>query len=67
MPTPRTTLSVPLPTYGPLNGTSMATPIVSAAGALTLSVLGSRDGNLFKGQQVGCFVRVLSNQQQKSS
>ncbi len=35
-------------TYGPLNGTSMATPIVTGAAAMTLSLLGAADGNFFK-------------------
>jgi subtilisin family serine protease len=39
-------------TYGPLNGTSMATPIVSASAALTLSLLGASDGNYYKAAQV---------------
>ncbi len=39
-------------TYGPLNGTSMATPIVTGAAAMTLSRLGAADGNFFKATAV---------------
>jgi subtilisin family serine protease len=39
-------------TFGPLNGTSMATPIVSGAAAMTLSLLGATDGNYYKATQV---------------
>ena len=39
-------------TYGPMNGTSMATPITSGASAMVLSLLGASDGNYFKAEQV---------------
>lgn len=40
-------------TYGPLNGTSMATPIVSGIAALVTSVLGAGTGSYYRALQVG--------------
>ncbi|GAX83406.1 hypothetical protein CEUSTIGMA_g10831.t1 [Chlamydomonas eustigma] len=38
-------------TYGPLNGTSMATPIVTGSAAMTLSLLGASNGNFYQAVQ----------------
>jgi len=50
---PCPSLSVITHTYGPENGTSMATPIVSGCAAMALSLLGASDGNYFRATQVG--------------
>ncbi|GAX83058.1 hypothetical protein CEUSTIGMA_g10484.t1 [Chlamydomonas eustigma] len=39
-------------TYGPLNGTSMATPIVTGSAAMTLGLLGAANGDYYQAVQV---------------
>ncbi|GIM09669.1 hypothetical protein Vretimale_13522 [Volvox reticuliferus] len=44
--------TIPKDNYGVKTGSSMATPLVSGAAALVLSVLGSKDGNYFQATRV---------------
>ncbi|GIL48808.1 hypothetical protein Vafri_5235 [Volvox africanus] len=44
--------TLPRDNYGIKTGSSMATPLVSGAAALVLSVLGSKDGNYFQASRV---------------
>lgn len=58
-------LSVISHTYGPMNGTSMAAPIVSGSAAMTLSLLGASDGNFFKASQVSDQSKVVTHSSYK--
>ncbi|KAG1679174.1 hypothetical protein FOA52_000530 [Chlamydomonas sp. UWO 241] len=43
-------------TYGALDGTSQATPVVSATAALLLSLLGAADGNYYRATEVRALI-----------